>query len=720
VEKYDLCSVRYILVFFIVVLSTLIFRGNDLFAQHKQDDSTHYIEEISVVASRRYIPIIKTLDYIHISCEELLKHQGNTLAGSLERIPGLSAIHTGTGVSKPVIRGLSLNRIIVNEYGIKQEGQQWGLDHGLEIDQYNVHQLEVIKGPVSLLYGSDGIGGVVNILPAPILPINTFEGEVLVNYKSNNDLLATSIGLRKNTNDFFSDFRFTYQDFADYRVPASQFIYNSYILPIYASRLKNTAGKDVNVSGLIGLRRSWGRSSIYVSNVHQNAGFFIGAFGTPYAYLLTDDGNFRSIDLPRQDINHFKLISNIQLFTRKGFIEIDLGYQHNNRRELSLPHAHGQGQVPQGNLALQLQLQTFTANIRTPLFSSEKWKILSGFNAQIQQNKRSGYEFLIPDFHSSMAGINAYLEYNPSTRWMFSSGIRFDGAYQKAPNTFIDIYNTQGVLITREKRSPAIENSYFNVSGSVGSRYRVDAYGDIKLDLGTAFRIPTVVELTSNGVHHGTFRHELGDSSLQSERGYMINANYHYEHGRIVFSFSPFMNYFDNYIYLRPSSKFSPLPDAGQIYQYTQGKSFFVGAEWATDYQFSPWLSSSLGLEYVFNENITLGMPLPFTPPFSVRNELEFTPHFQASYLQKFHVILTGHYYVAQMRTDINEPTTKGYFLVHLTMGNTVQINEKKVEISLQIRNLTNTHYLNNMSRYRILNLPEQSISINATLKYKF
>ncbi len=697
-----------------------VFLAWSLSAQEEPDDSLHYMEEISVVASRQYIPILKTLDYIHISCDDLLKYQGNTLAGSLERIPGLSSINTGTGIAKPVIRGLSLNRIIVNEYGIKQEGQQWGLDHGLEIDQYNVHQLEVIKGPVSLLYGSDGIGGVINILPAPVLPVNTFKAEAILNYKSNNDLFGTSVAIRNNRNDIFTDFRITYQDFADYRVPAEEFTYNSYILPIYNSRLKNTAGNDLNLSGLAGIRRDWGKTSIYVSNVHQNAGFFIGAFGTPKAYLLTDDGDNRSIDLPKQVINHFKVVSNTQLKTRNGFLEIDAGYQNNNRQELSLPHAHGQGPAPEGNLALQLELQTWTANIRTPLFSSGKWKVLSGLNMQLQQNKRGGYEFLVPDFMTVLGGVNAYAEYSASGRWMFSSGIRFDGAYQQAQRSFIALYDESGELTGYQQRSPSVSESYFNVSGSAGMRFAINTSSDLKVDLGSAFRVPTIVELTSNGVHHGTFRHEMGDSSLRSERGYMLNLNYHYSGRKLVVSVSPFANYFDNYIYLRPSSKFSPLPDAGQIYQYTQGRAVFAGAEFSTSWKVLPWLSNDLGVEYVYNENLDLSMPLPFTPPFSVREELEFKPAFKADWLRNTHFIFIGHYYAAQNRTDINEPPANGYFLLHFTAGNTFTLGKNRLGLSVQVRNLTNTKYLNNMSRYRILNLPEQGITVNITLRYEF
>lgn len=704
---------KRIAVLFIIVS----FFIQDSYAQKK--DTIKVLESVDVSIARKFIPRLKTLEHIVVSKADILKYQGNTLMGSIERIPGLSSINTGSGISKPVIRGLSLNRIIVNEYGIKQEGQQWGLDHGLEIDQYNVHQLEIIKGPVSILYGSDGIGGVINLLPPSNLPKNSFKAEAIINYKSNNDLFGTSAAIRSNKNDVFTDFRMTYQSFADYRVPAEEFTYNSYVLPLYNNRLKNTAGNEFNISGLIGVKKKWGKTSIYISNVHQNAGFFIGAFGTPKAYLLTDDGDNRSIDLPKQIINHFKVISNTQIKTKHGLMDIDLGYQNNNRQELSLPHAHGQGLVSTDNLALQLELQTLTANIRLPILTSRKWKIVTGLNLQHQDNKRNGYEFLIPSFKTISGALNGFAEYRLSNRWMFSSGIRFDLATQKANRTFISAFDDEGNEIAVTQRSPEIDKIYSNLSGSIGSRFKINENSDLKIDLGTAFRIPTLAELTSNGVHHGTYRHEMGDSSLHAERGYMINTNYSYEARKITFSFSPFINYFTNYIYLRPSSKFSFLPDAGQIYQYNQGESIFLGAEASTKWNITRVLSSETGIEYVYNQNTSLGTPLPFTPPFSIREEIEISPNIRAKNFKNTYFAINGQYFAAQNRVDINEPTTEDYFLLNFTAGSTIIIGKNKIGLSIQIRNLTNLKYLNNMSRYRMLNLPEQGINFNISLKYE-
>ena len=165
-------------------LFTLFFLSFQLLSQTQKTDSVkHELNEIDIVApSKSENDIGNTLNFNVINSDYLTKNQGNTFINTLEKLPGISAINVGVGISKPVIRGLSLNRVIVNEYGIKQEGQQWATDHGLEIDQFNVDKVEIVKGPVSVIYGSDGLGGVINIYPSYIPKLNSINGEVITNF----------------------------------------------------------------------------------------------------------------------------------------------------------------------------------------------------------------------------------------------------------------------------------------------------------------------------------------------------------------------------------------------------------------------------------------------------------------------------------------------------------------------------------------------------------
>lgn len=664
-------------------------------------------------------PLAQTLGLQYLKREDLLLRQGNTFMHTLEQLAGVSAIHTGVGISKPVIRGMSLNRVIVNEYGIKQEGQQWGLDHGLELDQYNVERVEVIKGPVSVLYGSDGLGGVVNILPAYIPNNDTLQTELIHTYKSNNDLWGLSGKVLFSKNDYYITARATYQDYASYRVPAESFIYNGYTLPIYNKRLKNTGGKELNFSLRAGLRKKWGSTNLYLSHYRQKAGFFVGAFGVPRAYQLNDNGDYRHIGLPYQQINHTKLINNTVIYLDKGRIETDLGVQLNTRQELSPPHAHGYGPAPQGNEALALTLYTFSGNIRYVYQNSERWNSTTGVSLQYQENKRDGYEFLIPSYTSLQAGLYNFSEYHYRKNLLFNAGIRLDYGQQEASASYTTQYDSTGRETGQTRRSPEIERIYYKLSGSAGTAWQINQHYKLTFNLGSAYRIPVMAELTANGVHHGTFRHEMGDSALKPEQGYMADIGLNYNRKQLSIQLSPFINYFSNYIYLSPSARFSPLPDAGQIYRYMGAKALFAGAELYTDWHIQAGWSNTFSAEYVWNKNGDNGLGLPFTPPFSILETISWQPHLAGKrFFEQTTFSLSGQYFAAQNRVDRNEAPTKGYFLLNFSAANTFRIAAHRVTVFLQLRNITNTTYMNNMSRYRILNLPEQGFNAQLMLRW--
>ncbi len=664
-----------------------------------------------------------TLDLTYLGRNSLLRQQGNTFINTLERIPGVSAINTGVGISKPVLRGLSLNRVVVTENGLKQEGQQWGVDHGLEIDQYSVDQVEVLKGPVSVIYGTDGIGGVINILP-PIVPAkNTFKGEAISTYKSNNDLLGGSVKLSLNRNDIYTIVRGTYQNFASYRVPADRFFYNGYILPIYDHRLKNTGGREANFQITQGIRRQWGQMSLTVSNVFQQMGFFVGAFGKPRAYDLYHPESFRTVNKPYQLINHFKVIHNGHFHIYSGQLEWDLGYQNNTRQEIAQPHQHNTYQVVRGNqkkdASLFLNLQTLQLNARFTR-QWEKVRNVAGLASSLQHNRSAGDEFLIPSYFQYQAGLFDYLEYQASDKLLWTAGGRVDLIRQTAECTIADSYDRNGSLRSTDTLSPVLSRNYFNAAVSAGLKYQYSTRQAVRFNAGTAFRVPAINELLSNGIHHGTFRHEKGSELLKEERGVMLDAGWTLSRPKWSVDITPFANYFTNYIFLKPSGIFSPLEEAGQIYLYDQGAAFFGGLEMAVQYKITPALVWSSDMEYVYNRHLETGRGLPMTPPMSWRNDITYKPLWNNDLLDQFYISLEGHYFAPQHRTYINEPVTEGYFLLNASLSNSFRLRGTRLTAYLQVRNLTNAVYMNNMSRYRILNLPEQGRNIQVMLRYEF
>jgi len=649
----------------------------------------------------------------------MLKNGNASLMRTLENVPGVSSISTGMGVSKPVIRGLSFNRVVVAENGIKQEGQQWGADHGLEIDQFSVERIEIIKGPASLLYGSDGLGGVFNIRPAPAPELNSTEAAVQSMYRSVNDFGGVSAMFAINRNNYFTRVRISAQDFADYRVPADSFIYNSYVLPIVNNRLKNTAGRENALQWMIGTTKSWGASSLTFSYFDQKSGFFSGAHGIPRGYQLSDDTLRRDIDLPYQHVRHAKVISNSSFLLGKSWLELDLGFQNNHRSEYSYPHLHGKGPQPDGTLELDFMLQTYSLNSRLHIPQGEKRRWVLGANATHQRNAIGGFNFLIPNFSGNQAGAFAFFKKDGNTV-LLNAGLRFDYAQLNTERAFRAIYLDSLTIAGYEQASPQLDRYFANFSGSTGLSWFPSENLNIKYNIGSAYRIPTAPELTSNGVHHGTFRHELGDSTLTSERSLQNDLLIRYSNQHIEVNFSPYINYFSDFIFLEPQAKFSPLPEAGILYQYNQANALHYGAEFQGDVHFTEQLHVGLSAQYTRGWNIETQYYLPFMPPFQARFDAEYEWEKWGHFAKDVFFGTQVQFAAAQNEVARNEKATSGFALLHLSFGMDFNIGKTPLKLVGNIQNVFDTAYFVHLNRYRQLNLPEAGRNFMLTLLVPF
>lgn len=677
---------------------------------HRSDLELHeaVIEDNSLKLEQRdYTVSVQVVDQ-----KSLERNQGPTLSNALEQIPGINSINMGVAVSKPVIRGMSGNRIVVAENGIKQEGQQWGADHGLEIDPFNAERIEIIKGPASLLYGSDAMGGVIHI-KQPLIPLTgTHEGKVKGIYKSVNNTFGGSASASGNSKGWVYRFRSTWLEYGDYHIPADSFTYNRYTLPIQDGLLKNTAGKELHFAGQIGLHRKWGYSRISISNYNQNIGVFSGAIGIPRAYNLSDDGNPRNIDLPNQQVNHLKIISNSNIQFGGNWLEIDAGFQQNIRKENSSPHAHGQ---PLGTSPLAHDLNLSTASLNARYYRDKKQgKSTLGFSGIYQQHRFGGYEFLLANFERAGAGFFVFQNRHINPLLTVSGGLRLDyGWTHIASHTQPNYVN--GIAVGESERVAENTREFLNWSGAIGLSKYLNHKLNLKLNLGKSFRIPTTQELSVNGVHHGSFRHEKGDAALNPEQAIQFDAGLNYESKSWFVSVSPYFNYFQNYIYLRPTAQFSPLPEAGQIFQYTEAKALMSGGELSIEYHPIKALHLESGFELVYAQNLEENLPLPFIPPMQLKSAVEWEGDWK--FLKEAYIRLAWNWANAQERTDRNERATPGYHLVHFGLGSSCQITKKyALSFSVNVRNIFDVAYYNHLSRWRYLNLPEPGRNVNLQL----
>lgn len=641
-----------------------------------------------------------------IDREFIEKNPGSSFAGILSKVPGVQAVTTSTGIAKPLIRGLGFNRVAVAEYGLKQEGQQWGADHGLEIDQFNVDRVEVIKGPGSLLYGSDAISGIVNIRPALVSKPDRLQAGTLFTYRSNNQLFGYSAHVGLNKKGVLFKARFSGQDYGDYKVPADNFTYNSFILPIENRTLKNTAGRERNASLTLGVMRNWGFTTLTATYYDLKAGFFPGAHGIPKVNDLGMDESSRNVDLPSQRVRHLKIISNSNIKIGKHWLEADLGYQYNDRNEYSSPHTHGMAPVPQGNTELSLGLQTLSGNIKFHHVISRKLKGIYGVNGQYRHNKAAGYSFLIPDFTESGIGAYGFLKYEVKPTQVFSAGIRYDYAHIRANAHYQTLY-ANGVSQGLQRVSPDVDRNFGNVSGAVGFSWIPKEHLNIKVNLGSSYRLPSAVELTANGIHHGSLRHEKGDSSLRSERGIQFDFGITWESKKVDLTVSPFFNYFFGFIFLDPTAQFSPLPEAGLLWQYNQADGLHTGAEFLLDYHPLKGLHLNTGAQFVYTYNLENGYHFPLIPPAGGHAEIEYEYDIPGKTVGDTYLGVETRWAAPQLLTARNELSTPGYGILNLNLGSELHLGNQALKLRFSVQNLLNTKYYNHLSTWRQLGLPE-------------
>ena len=655
----------------------------------------------------------------------LRKHFTGNFMQAMENIPGVQAMDIGSGFSKPMIRGMGFNRIAVLENGIKQEGQRWGADHGLELDAFNIGTVNVLKGPSSLLYGSDAMGGVIDITSPPVPSVDMLFGDVTLLGKSVNGTLGGSFMLGIKKSFWYAQVRYSEQHFGDYRIPTDTIVYLTQKMPVYGRKLKNTAGIERNIGFFAQYQRQRYKANYSVSNVYQKTGFFPGAHGIPDVSRVEDDGDSRNMELPYSKVNHLKVTTLQQYAWEKLVLSGDFGFQNNHREEWSVFHTHyGSQPVPEKDLDKELafNLNTLSASVKVRFIGSSSWEHALGWDGQHQRNDISGYSFLLPEYYRSTTGLLWLTTYKPNNVISVSGGMRYDYGYihiSSHEDAYLaDYLRKQGYDEEQVEHykwnSHAVKKKFGDYSFSLGLVWTPSERHMVKANVGRSFRLPGANELAANGVHHGTFRHEQGDTNLKSEQGWQMDASYNLRYNGFSISVSPFVSWFSNYIFLRPTGEWSVLPHAGQIYRYTGAEALFAGTEATIDIHFLRSFNYRISGEYVYTYNCDEHIPLSFSPPFSMRNTLTW---------QRKQVMLYAEWQsiARQNRVDRNEDRTPGANLFHLGGSLNIPIRgNQAIEITLTARNIFNTRYYNHLSFYRKVEIPEPGRNFQLLIKIPF
>lgn len=661
------------------------------------------------------------------------RNLGGSLMQSLQKLPGVKTISIGSGGSKPLIRGLSFNQVIVVENGLKHEGQQWGADHGLEIDQYAVNRVEIIKGPSSFIYGSDAVGGAVNIKPLPLPSKNTFGGSVDLTGKSNNALFGSSFNLYGRNENWFFDTRVTTMDYGDYRVPTDTVYVYSYAVPLYKNHLRNTAGRELDFHLSTGYSGENLKSVFYFSNVHTKSGFFANAHGLEPRNVDTElhDKSNRDILMPYQQVNHFKVSNTTSFQFKNHAFETQLGFQKNFRREWShyvnhgyMPPIYPQDMYAPQDLERQYDKDVWSFSAKDE-FALQRHKITVGTNIVVQENAINGWSFLIPAFSQINAGLFVYDKIELNEKWFLHGAVRYD--YGKIEmKSYYDWFQSpvsenNQTQLEYLQRSQDLTKTFDSFTWSAGINYNPGNLS-LKANLGSSFRMPIAKELASNGVNYHYFRFEKGNPNLDAERSYQLDLGMEWNQQNWSFQLTPFVNYFPNFIYLNPTSAHDIYYGAGnQVFEYEQSKVFRYGAELQTRYYFIKFLSAEIAAEYLYSEQKSgskKGYTLPFSPPPSVLFGLNYEP--QTGFLKNSYFSVDYRLTGKQNNIVPPEKKTAESHVFNVALGTKIKTGKEVISINVQIQNLFNTKYLNHTSFYRLIELPEAGRNIIVSMKIPF
>lgn len=687
-------------------------------------------------SSNKEIQMKSALNVVRANKKFIEENFSGSLMQTLSRLPGVQAMNVGSGESKPVIRGLGFNRVLVAENGIKHEGQQWGDDHGLEIDQYAIDQAEVIKGPASLTYGSDAIGGVIN-LKSNTMPLKKFAGQVNLFGRTNNESIGSSVRLTGRNGKFWYKANATWMDYADYKVPADSIEYYSYWIKLKDQRLRNTAGREMDGNLMLGYAGDRWNTSFRIADVNAKAGFFANAHGLEVRLSDIDyDSSRRDIDLPYHTVNHFWVSNHTDWNWADGMLESNFAYQNNRQRELAEPVSHGYMPIPTNTLERSFTKQTFSANVKA-MQQMGKHDLQAGGNVEYQRNRQGGWGFILPDFEQLTFGVFAMDKWNLSDKLSLTAGARFDRGSVRI-HSYHDWYKTplkastsdspmdgtvlQGTVqqgdSTYMERSANLRRSYNSFTWSVGVNRML---GDwvLKLNVGKSFRMPIAKELGMDGVNYNIFRYEKGNTSLKPEESYQVDAGIVCEKGVLSMQLTPYLNYFPNYIYLNPTPQYK---EGLQLYYYTQAKVLRWGFEASVSWKILPYLKLDADGEYLYARQLSgekKGYGLPFSTPWSARAELRYLLPAQNPDKSGF-VALEWQVVGTQDIIVPPEEKTKGHQLLNASIGKKFKLGENQLEITLRGENLLGKRYYDHTSYYRLMGVPEPGRNFSAMVSWNF
>jgi iron complex outermembrane receptor protein len=679
--------------------------------------SDETIEEspIVITGSSKAIQIVRNpVPIVAISHDYLTQNINTNIIDAIAKVPGVTAVTTGPNISKPFIRGLGYNRILTLYDGVRQEGQQWGDEHGIEVDQFGVDRIEVIKGPASLTYGSDALAGVVNLIPTPPAPEGKMVGDIQTLYGSNNGEYGGSAMLGATKNGFEWMGRASYKRAKNYSDPVD-------------GRVYNTAFEEKDGNLTFGLHRKFGYSHLSLSvfdDIQEIPDGSRDSTTRQFTQQITDLDTYRPI-VSQQELNTYAITPLHRAYMTNNFtigdgrLSVNLAAQRSVRREYDLPQ---QPDIP----GLFLQLNTYSYDIKYFAPEFDGWNLTTGINGMYQTNTvTNGTDFIIPNYKQFDIGPFAMIK-KTFNKLDISGGIRYDsrsfsnqGLYSKTdPLTTIQTPVYGEDTLGADHVFSEYSHTFSGVSGSIGATYNFSPKFAIKANVARGYRAPNISEISANGVHPGTNIYQIGNPDFKPEFSLQEDLGFSYLSKHVVVTLSIFNNVISNYIYnqnvLNSKGQDSVIVTGNETYKFQQGKADLYGGELSVDVHPVKWLHFENGISMVNALNLSIPSSqrndsnkyLPQIPPLRGFSDLRF------EFASKEHHLANGFIKVGldvdarQNRAyleDGTETPTAGYSLFNAGIGTGVTNSKGKLlfNVSVMGNNLFNVAYQDALSRLK-------------------
>lgn len=613
------------------------------------------LEEVLIEAEISNSQKVSLVRISSIPVEQLDRSSSSSRIEALASEPGVDMITMGGGVLKPVIRGLSGLRVITLLRGARVESQAWGVDHGIYMPEQGVDRVEIIKGPSALAFGADALAGVLNFIPEP--PLKDIGRQSIISLRgfSASSGLQSSLATKKRSRSSHHAFSGGYNSHGDYRLPDGNQVTNSYYQQFFGQ-------------GFWGYIKDWGRIDGAYSSSYNIAGI-IGGEGYQQSgdHIITTTATF---------------------YSDNWIIKPSLSYQLNHRKEfdsprnLNVPNDSFNLPPPVIDPDLDLALRSYrygtTADNQGDLFDLTIG--ISGVSTS-NDNELPDAPF-IPDATINESNAFAFSSYTLGD-FILQAGSRLDYISVAVPGQF--------------------ERTFSNLSYSLGTKCSINPTSDLLLCYSLGNRVPGLSELSADGVHHGAYRYEMGDSNLEVERSRNIDFSYSLNSPYLSLEASLYHNTIHNFIHLISTGI---EVEGFSAYQFVASKAVLSGLEMSVGLSPAsvPGLSVQTALSHIVGKMDDES--LPFIPPTNLRTTISW------SHESSFYVSASSLLVARSINLDFPSP---GYSVFDFTAGSVIL---DRLTWGVACSNIFNKKYIPHLSLTRELGIAMPGRNISFRLSF--